>query len=75
MLGPVVDGTPVRFRVKIEGSATGESHGADASADGDGVVTDHRLYQLVRPNGPIVDRTFTIEFLDHEVQAYAFTFG
>jgi hypothetical protein len=39
------------------------------------VVTENRLYQLVRQTGPIVDRTFTIEFLDPDVQAYAFTFG
>jgi hypothetical protein len=38
-------------------------------------VTDHRLYQLVRQGGPVMDRTFTIQFLDPGVQAYAFTFG
>jgi hypothetical protein len=25
--------------------------------------------------GPVMDRTFTIQFLDPDVQAYAFTFG
>jgi Thioredoxin like C-terminal domain len=38
-------------------------------------VTEHRLYQLVRQSGPAMDRTFTIQFLDPDVQAYAFTFG
>jgi hypothetical protein len=52
-----------------------ETHGADVNADGEGVVTDHRLYQLVRQNELIVDRTSTIQFLDPDVQAYAFTFG
>ncbi|HEX9170993.1 MAG TPA: cytochrome c biogenesis protein DipZ, partial [Roseiarcus sp.] len=75
VLGPGADGKPVRFRVKIDGAAPGESHGADVNADGEGVVTEHRLYQLVRQSGPIMDRTFTIEFLDPDVQAYAFTFG
>jgi cytochrome c biogenesis protein CcdA/thiol-disulfide isomerase/thioredoxin len=75
VLGPSGDGKPVRFRVTIDDAAPGESHGADVNANGDGVVTDHRLYQLVRQNGPIKDRTFTIQFLDPEVQAYAFTFG
>jgi cytochrome c biogenesis protein CcdA/thiol-disulfide isomerase/thioredoxin len=75
VLGPGVGGKPVRFRVTIDGAAPGESHGADIDANGDGVVTDHRLYQLVRQSGPIKDRTFTIQFLDPEVQAYAFTFG
>jgi len=75
VLGPGAEGKPVRFRVTIDGAAPGDSHGADINADGEGVVTDNRLYQLVRQNGPIVDRTFTIEFLDPNVQAYAFTFG
>jgi cytochrome c biogenesis protein CcdA/thiol-disulfide isomerase/thioredoxin len=75
VLGPSADGKPVRFRVTVDGSAPGESHGADVNADGEGVVTDHRLYQLVRESGPVMDRTFTIQFLDPDVQAYAFTFG
>ena len=75
VLGPGADGKPVRFRVTIDGAKPGESHGADVNADGEGVVTDHRLYQLVRQSGPIKDRTFTIQFLDPAVQAYAFTFG
>jgi cytochrome c biogenesis protein CcdA/thiol-disulfide isomerase/thioredoxin len=75
VLGPSADGKPVRFRVTIDGAKPGESHGADTNADGEGVVTDHRLYQLVRQSGPITDHTFTIQFLDPDVQAYAFTFG
>jgi thiol-disulfide isomerase/thioredoxin len=75
VLGPGADGKPVRFRVTIDGAPPGESRGADVDANGQGVVTDHRLYQLVRQSGPIVDRTFTIEFVDPDVQAYAFTFG
>jgi hypothetical protein len=34
-----------------------------------------RLYQLVRQQGPITDRTFEIVFPDPGVQAYVFTFG
>jgi cytochrome c biogenesis protein CcdA/thiol-disulfide isomerase/thioredoxin len=75
VLGPSADGKPVRFRVTIDGAKPGESHGADINADGEGIVTDHRLYQLVRQSGPVMDRTFTIQFLDPDVQAYAFTFG
>jgi hypothetical protein len=75
VLGPSADGKPVRFRVTIDGAAPGESHGADINADGEGLVTDHRLYQLVRQSGPIMDHTFSIQFLDPDVQAYAFTFG
>jgi thiol-disulfide isomerase/thioredoxin len=75
VLGAGADGKPVRFRVTIDGAPPGESHGADVSAEGEGVVTDTRLYQLVRQTGSITDRTFTIQFLDPSVQAYAFTFG
>jgi len=75
VLGPGADGKPVRFRVTIDGHAPGASHGTDVAADGSGTVNGQRLYQLVRQNGDIADRTFAIEFLDPGVQAYAFTFG
>jgi hypothetical protein len=38
-------------------------------------VTGQRLYQLVRQQGEVQDRTFEIRFLDPGLQAYAFTFG
>ncbi|MET1028635.1 MAG: cytochrome c biogenesis protein DipZ, partial [Dongiaceae bacterium] len=75
VLGPGADGKPVRFRVTIDGAAPGNSHGTDIDADGQGVVTGQRLYQLVRQSGTIADHTFQIQFLDPGVQAYAFTFG
>jgi hypothetical protein len=75
VLGPASNGAPVRFRVTIDGAAPGDSHGTDIDAAGNGVVTEQRLYQLIRQNGAIGDRTFEIQFLDPGVQAYAFTFG
>jgi cytochrome c biogenesis protein CcdA/thiol-disulfide isomerase/thioredoxin len=75
VLGPSVDGKPVRFRVTIDGKAPGENHGVDTNDNGDGIVTENRLYQLVRQKGAITDHTFTIEFLNPGVQAFAFTFG
>jgi hypothetical protein len=75
VLGPAVDGKPIRFRVTINGEAPGVDHGTDTDADGQGVVNSQRLYQLVRQNGVIRDTTFAIEFLDPGVLAYAFTFG
>ena len=75
MLGPAPDGKPVRFRVKIDGQAPGENHGVDTDADGNGKITEHRLYQLIRQKGAIEDRTFEIQFLDAGAQAFAFTFG
>ncbi|BDB28840.1 cytochrome C biogenesis protein DipZ [Cupriavidus sp. TA19] len=75
VLGPGEDGKPIRFRVTIDGNAPGVSHGTDVAADGSGVVTAQRLYQLVRQREDVRDRTFAIEFLDPGVQAFAFTFG
>ncbi|KAB0644232.1 cytochrome c biogenesis protein DipZ [Burkholderia latens] len=75
VLGPGANGKPVRFRVTLDGAAPGAAHGADVDAQGYGTVTGQRLYQLVRQPGAIADRTFSIEFLDPGVDAYAFTFG
>jgi thiol-disulfide isomerase/thioredoxin len=75
VLGPTADGKPVRFRVTIDGQVPGENHGVDIDAQGNGVVTDHRLYQLVRQKGAVADHIFTIEFEDPGVQAFSFTFG
>lgn len=75
VLGPGADGKPVRFNVSIDGQAPGDAHGVDVAADGSGRVTEQRLYQLVRQTDEVKDRTFTIEFLDPGVSAYAFTFG
>jgi hypothetical protein len=47
----------------------------DISEDGNGGVTEQRLYQRIRQDGDIADHTFEIRFLDPGVQAYAFTFG
>ena len=75
VMGPGPDGSPVHFRVTIDGTAPGESHGADTDAEGMGVVERQRLYQLVRQGGAGGDHTFMIEFLDPGVQVFAFTFG
>jgi cytochrome c biogenesis protein CcdA/thiol-disulfide isomerase/thioredoxin len=75
VLGPAPDGKPVRFRVSIDGASPGADHGSDVDGDGHGVVTEERLYQLVRQGTSTKDRSFEIEFLDPGVEAYAFTFG
>lgn len=75
VLGPSIDGKPVRFRVTVDGRAPGLNHGIDIDAEGNGVVRDDRLYQLIRQKGEVRDHTFTIEFLDPGVQAFSFTFG
>ena len=68
-------GLPIRFRVTIDGRPPGPDAGVDVKTDGTGEVSDVRLYQLVRQNGEVRDRTFQIEFFDPGVEAFAFTFG
>lgn len=75
VLGPGADGRPVRFKVTIDGKAPGDAHGVDVDAEGAGIVTGERLYQLIRQSDPPADHTFEITFLDPGVMAYAFTFG
>jgi Thioredoxin like C-terminal domain len=66
---------PVHFLIHIDGAPPGEAHGSDVAPDGSGVVTDERLYELVRKKASVTDRTFEIEFLDPGVPAYSFPFG
>ena len=75
VMGPEVPGTPVRFRVLIDGQPPGEARGTDVDGDGSGTITEQRVYQLSRQPGPITDRTFEITFLDPGAHAYCFTFG
>jgi thiol-disulfide isomerase/thioredoxin len=75
VMGPAVRGTSVRFRVLIDGHPPGAAHGIDVDEQGNGTVTEQRLYQLIRQPKPIADREFEIEFLDSGVEAFAFTFG
>ena len=75
VMGPAAPGTSVRFRVLIDGKPPGAAHGTDVDEQGDGTLTEQRLYQLIRQPTPIVDRQFEIEFLDPGVEVFAFTFG
>lgn len=75
VLSPNSAGHPVRFRVTIDGAPPGDDHGVDTDSNGNGVVSEERLYQLVRQEGPVRERVFEVEFLDPGVQAFSFTFG
>jgi thiol-disulfide isomerase/thioredoxin len=66
---------PIPFRVLLDGEAPGASHGVDIDADGNGLLRDGRLYQLVREHHGVRDRTLEITFLEPGAEAYAFTFG
>ena len=75
VMGPAARGTSVRFRVLIDGQPPGAAHGIDVDDQGNGTVTEQRLYQLIRQPKPIAERQFEIEFLDSGVETFAFTFG
>jgi hypothetical protein len=75
VMGPAAPGTPVQFRVRIDGGPPGAAHGIDIDEQGYGIVGEQRLYQLIRQAQPIADRRFEIEFLGPDVEVFAFTFG
>ena len=75
IMGAAKKGSPVRFRVRIDGAPPGPAHGLDVDEHGNGTANEPRMYQLIRQSNPIADRTFDIEFLDSSVEVFDFTFG
>jgi hypothetical protein len=69
------NGGPSHFRVRIDGALPNGNNGLDVDEHGNGIITEERLYQLIRQDGPILRRTFEITFLDAGANAYVFTFG
>ena len=68
-------GEPIPFRVLLDGGAPGPSHGADVDEDGNGLLREGRLHQLVRQPDTVRERTLLITFLEPGAEAYVFTFG
>jgi thiol-disulfide isomerase/thioredoxin len=66
---------PIPFRLLLDGEAPRPSHGVDVDEDGNGVLREGRLYQLVRQHDGVRERTLEITFLEPGAEAYAFTFG
>ena len=66
---------PIPFRVLLDGQALGRSHGVDVDEDGNGVLREGRLYQLIRAHDTVQERTLEITFLEPGAEAYVFTFG
>ncbi len=66
---------PIPFRVLLDGRAPGSDHGVDVDDEGNGQLQEGRLYQLVRQDRTVRERTLEIQFLDAGAEAYAFTFG
>ena len=68
-------GKPLRYKVTLDGKAPAAAHGTDIDAQGQGMITEQRLYQLIRLPGELGEHVFRIEFLDSGAEGYAFTFG
>jgi len=66
---------PIPFRITLDGEIPGPSHGIDVDEQGNGLLRDGRLYQLVRQDGAVHERTLEIVFREPGVEAYVFTFG
>ncbi len=66
---------PIPFRVVLDGEAPGAAHGADIDPEGNGLLEEGRLYQLIREHDAVRERTLQITFLEPGAEAYAFTFG
>ena len=63
------------FRVLVDGEPPGLLHGVDVGEDGSGTLDYGRMYQLVRAQDEVRERTLEITFLEPGAEAYAFTFG
>jgi thiol-disulfide isomerase/thioredoxin len=68
-------GNAIPFRVLLDGEAPGPSHGVDVDEQGNGVLGEGRMYQLVRQRDEVRERTLQITFLAPGAEAYSFTFG
>jgi thiol-disulfide isomerase/thioredoxin len=68
-------GAAIPFRLRIDGDAPGSAHGLDVDGQGDGLLDEGRLYQLVRQQDGVRERTLEITFLERGAEAFVFTFG
>ena len=75
IMAPPATGGAARFRVLIDGQPPETAHGSDVDNQGNGTVTEPRMYQLIRQTGAITDREIEIQFLEPGAAAFDFTFG
>jgi thiol-disulfide isomerase/thioredoxin len=66
---------PIPFTVRLDGAPPGPAHGTDVDEDGNGVLREGRLYQLVRQPDRVHERQLEITFSQAGAEGYAFTFG
>jgi thiol-disulfide isomerase/thioredoxin len=75
VLAPRPGGAAVPFTVLLDGEPVGGDGGVDVDGAGAGVVTEPRMYQLVRQRGAVRARTCEVRFDAPGVRAHVFTFG
>jgi thiol-disulfide isomerase/thioredoxin len=68
-------GAPIPFRVLLDGEAPGPAHGVDVDPEGDGILREGRMYQLVRQPDGGRERTVEVTFAAPGAEAYCLTFG
>jgi hypothetical protein len=61
--------------VLLDGKAPATNAGTDIDTEGNGMIREQRLYQLIRQSKDVGEHTFSIEFEDSGAQAFVFTFG
>ncbi len=75
VLAPAAAGGAVRFAVLLDGRPPGDDHGLDVDESGEGMLSEPRMYQLIRQGGAVAQRAIEITFHDAGARAYVFTFG
>ena len=75
VMGPASADAPVPFQVRLDGEPPGSAHGDDIDGEGNGILREQRLYQLIRQPSSITEGVFEVEFVDAGAEAYCFTFG
>ena len=74
-MGPPERTVSVPFQVLVDGEPPGDARGLDVDSEGRGTADRQRMYQLIREQRTIDDRTFEIVFERPGVEANVFTFG
>ena len=75
VLAPPSSDTPVGFTVRLDGRPPGDAHGLDVDDDGSGLISEPRMYQLIRQHGDVSVRTLEVTFRAPGARVYVFTFG
>jgi hypothetical protein len=75
VMGPEMPGARIPFIVSVNDQQPGNSAGGDISSAGSGILSEQRLYQLVRQEGQVGERTVSITFHQPGAQIFCFTFG